>query len=88
MARCYLNGAVIPVDGGRVALRGVLVLRFHGRADRRADRRPVRGRERGRPLQKQTLNLNLRRRIVQDVPVGMALEGLTAGDLAYHNESG
>jgi enoyl-CoA hydratase/carnithine racemase len=38
-----------------------------------------------RTLQKQTLNLNLRRRIVQDVPFGMALEGLTAGDLAYQN---
>jgi enoyl-CoA hydratase/carnithine racemase len=36
-----------------------------------------------RALQKQTLNLNLRRRIVGDVPVGMALEGLTAADLAY-----
>ncbi len=38
-----------------------------------------------RTLQKQTLNLNLRRRITQDVPFGMALEGLTAADLAYHN---
>jgi enoyl-CoA hydratase/carnithine racemase len=37
-----------------------------------------------RSLQRQTLNLNLRRRIVQDVPFGMALEGLTAADLAYH----
>ncbi|MEW2548953.1 enoyl-CoA hydratase/isomerase family protein [Streptomyces sp. NPDC047002] len=36
-----------------------------------------------RSLQKQTLNRNLRRRIVQDVPFGMALEGLTAADLAY-----
>jgi enoyl-CoA hydratase/carnithine racemase len=36
-----------------------------------------------RSLQKQTLNLNLRRRIIQDVPFGMALEGLTAADLAY-----
>jgi enoyl-CoA hydratase/carnithine racemase len=36
-----------------------------------------------RSLQKQTLNLNMRRRIVQDVPFGMALEGLTAADLAY-----
>jgi enoyl-CoA hydratase/carnithine racemase len=36
-----------------------------------------------RSLQKQTLNINLRRRIVSDVPFGMALEGLTAGDLAY-----
>jgi enoyl-CoA hydratase/carnithine racemase len=37
-----------------------------------------------RSLQKQTLNMNLRRRITQDVPFGMALEGLTAADLAYH----
>jgi len=36
-----------------------------------------------RALQKQTLNVNLRRRIIQDVPFGMALEGLTAADLAY-----
>jgi enoyl-CoA hydratase/carnithine racemase len=36
-----------------------------------------------RTLQKQTLNLSLRRRITQDVPFGMALEGLTAADLAY-----
>jgi enoyl-CoA hydratase/carnithine racemase len=36
-----------------------------------------------RTLQKQTLNLNLRRRITNDVPIGMALEGLTAADLAY-----
>ena len=36
-----------------------------------------------RSLQKQTLNLSLRRRITQDVPFGMALEGLTAADLAY-----
>jgi enoyl-CoA hydratase/carnithine racemase len=36
-----------------------------------------------RSLQKQTLNLNLRRRITEDVPFGMALEGLTAADLAY-----
>ncbi|MBO0882074.1 MAG: enoyl-CoA hydratase/isomerase family protein [Mycobacterium sp.] len=36
-----------------------------------------------RTLQKQTLNVNLRRRIVQDVPFGMSLEGLTAADLAY-----
>lgn len=36
-----------------------------------------------RTLQKQTLNANLRRRIIQDVPFGMALEGLTAADLAY-----
>jgi enoyl-CoA hydratase/carnithine racemase len=38
-----------------------------------------------RTLQKQTLNANLRRRIVQDVPYGMALEGLTAADLPYQN---
>jgi enoyl-CoA hydratase/carnithine racemase len=36
-----------------------------------------------RTLQKQTLNVNLRRRIIQDVPFGMALEGLTAADLPY-----
>jgi hypothetical protein len=30
-----------------------------------------------RTLQKQMLNVNLRRRIIQDVPFGMALEGLT-----------
>jgi enoyl-CoA hydratase/carnithine racemase len=36
-----------------------------------------------RTLQKQTLNLNLRRRIIQDVPYGMALEGLTAADIPY-----
>ena len=40
-----------------------------------------------RTLQKQTLNLNLRRRITQDVPFGMALEGLTAADLAYQNSA-
>ena len=39
-----------------------------------------------RSLQKQTLNLNLRRRITADVPFGMALEGLTAADLAYQNQ--
>ena len=39
------------------------------------------GGPRYRALQKQTLNANLRRRIVQDVPFGMALEGLTAADL-------
>jgi enoyl-CoA hydratase/carnithine racemase len=39
-----------------------------------------------RSLQKQTLNLNLRRRITHDVPFGMALEGLTAADLAYENQ--
>jgi enoyl-CoA hydratase/carnithine racemase len=36
-----------------------------------------------RRLQKQTLNQRLRRRIVEGVPYGMALEGLTASDLAY-----
>lgn len=36
-----------------------------------------------RSLQKQTLNRNLRARIVQDVPFGMALEGLTAADQPY-----
>ena len=36
-----------------------------------------------RSLQKQTLNQKLRRRIVEGVPYGMALEGLTAADLAY-----
>jgi enoyl-CoA hydratase/carnithine racemase len=39
-----------------------------------------------RTLQKQTLNLNLRRRITQDVPFGMAIEGLTAADLAYQHQ--
>jgi enoyl-CoA hydratase/carnithine racemase len=39
-----------------------------------------------RTLQKQTLNLNMRRRITQDVPFGMALEGLTAADLAYQKQ--
>jgi enoyl-CoA hydratase/carnithine racemase len=38
-----------------------------------------------RTLQKQTLNINLRRRITQDVPFGMALEGLTAADLTYQD---
>lgn len=33
--------------------------------------------------QKQTLNQRLRRRIVEGVPYGMALEGLTAANLAY-----
>jgi enoyl-CoA hydratase/carnithine racemase len=36
-----------------------------------------------RSLQKQTLNLNLRRRITMDVPIGMALEGMTAADQPY-----
>jgi enoyl-CoA hydratase/carnithine racemase len=40
-----------------------------------------------RTLQKQTLNLNLRRRITEDVPFGMALEGLTAADLAYQSQA-
>ncbi|GAA3739523.1 enoyl-CoA hydratase/isomerase family protein [Streptomyces tremellae] len=40
-----------------------------------------------RSLQKQTLNRNLRKRIVQDVPFGMALEGLTAADLAYQPQA-
>lgn len=39
-----------------------------------------------RSLQKQTLNLNLRRRITHDVPFGMALEGLTAADLSYNGQ--
>jgi enoyl-CoA hydratase/carnithine racemase len=38
-----------------------------------------------RSLQKQTLNVNLRRRLTQDVPFGMALEGLTASDLTYQD---
>lgn len=40
-----------------------------------------------RTLQKQTLNSNLRRRIIQDVPFGMALEGLTAANLPYQNQA-
>jgi enoyl-CoA hydratase/carnithine racemase len=40
-----------------------------------------------RALQRQTLNINLRRRIIQDVPFGMALEGLTAADLAYQGKT-
>jgi enoyl-CoA hydratase/carnithine racemase len=39
-----------------------------------------------RSLQKQTLNINLRQRITQDVPFGMALEGLTAADLSYNSQ--
>jgi enoyl-CoA hydratase/carnithine racemase len=39
-----------------------------------------------RSLQKQTLNANLRRRITQDVPFGMALEGLTAADQPYRGQ--
>lgn len=38
-----------------------------------------------RSLQKQTLNMNLRRRIVTDVPFGMALEGLTAAEQPYQD---
>jgi enoyl-CoA hydratase/carnithine racemase len=40
-----------------------------------------------RTLQKQTLNVNLRRRIIQDVPFGMALEGLTAADKPYQGQA-
>jgi enoyl-CoA hydratase/carnithine racemase len=40
-----------------------------------------------RKLQKQTLNQRLRRRIVEGVPYGMALEGLTAADLAYQQQT-
>ena len=36
-----------------------------------------------RSLQKQTLNLNMRRRLAEDVPFGMALENLTAADQPY-----
>ena len=36
-----------------------------------------------RSLQKQTLNQKLLRRIIEGMPFGMALEGLTAADLAY-----
>ena len=36
-----------------------------------------------RSLQKQTLNQRLLRRLIEAVPYGMALEGLTAADLAY-----
>jgi enoyl-CoA hydratase/carnithine racemase len=39
-----------------------------------------------RAPQKQTLNLNLRRRSVQDVALGMALEALAAADLAYQDQ--
>jgi enoyl-CoA hydratase/carnithine racemase len=37
--------------------------------------------------QKQTLNQALRRRIIEGVPYGMALEGLTAANLAYLQSS-
>jgi enoyl-CoA hydratase/carnithine racemase len=40
-----------------------------------------------RTLQKQTLNLNLHRRISEDVPFGMALEGLTAADQPYQDQA-
>jgi enoyl-CoA hydratase/carnithine racemase len=40
-----------------------------------------------RSLQKQTLNQRLLRRIVEGVPFGMALEGLTAADLAYQQQA-
>jgi hypothetical protein len=40
-----------------------------------------------RTLQKQTLNLNLRRRPLQDVPFGTALEGLTAAEIPYQNQA-
>jgi enoyl-CoA hydratase/carnithine racemase len=36
-----------------------------------------------RSLQKQTLNQRMLRRLIEGVPFGMALEGLTAADLAY-----
>ena len=38
-----------------------------------------------RSLQKQVLNQNMRRRIVNDVPFGMALEAMTAADLPYQS---
>jgi enoyl-CoA hydratase/carnithine racemase len=41
-----------------------------------------------RRLQKQTLNQRLRRRIVEGVPYGMALEGLTASDMVYQRAAG
>jgi enoyl-CoA hydratase/carnithine racemase len=41
-----------------------------------------------RTLQKQTLNMNLRRRITSDVPFGMALEAMTCADLAYQKGTG
>lgn len=39
-----------------------------------------------RRLQKQTLNQRLRRRIIEGVPYGMALEGLTSADLVYQQQ--
>jgi hypothetical protein len=41
-----------------------------------------------RTLQKQTLNQRVRRRIIEGVPYGMALEGLTASDLPYQRQAG
>jgi hypothetical protein len=40
-----------------------------------------------RKLQKHTLNQRLRRRIIEGVPYGMALAGLTAADLPYQGQS-
>lgn len=40
-----------------------------------------------RSPRKQTLNRNLRKRIIQDVPFGMALEGLTAADMPYQPQT-
>lgn len=40
-----------------------------------------------RRLQKQTLNQHLLRRLVEGIPFGMALEGLTAADLAYQSRN-
>jgi enoyl-CoA hydratase/carnithine racemase len=39
-----------------------------------------------RRLQKQTLNQRMLRRIIEGVPFGMALEGLTCADLAYQGQ--
>jgi len=50
-----------------------------GRSRRSAEARPL------SVAAKAALNLKLRRRITQDVPFGMALEGLTAAELAYEN---
>jgi ABC-type amino acid transport substrate-binding protein len=38
-------------------------------------------------LQKQTLNQRQRRRIIEGVPYGMALGGLTAADLPYQGQA-
>jgi enoyl-CoA hydratase/carnithine racemase len=40
-----------------------------------------------RSLQKQTLNRNVRNRLLQEVPFGMALEGLTAADMPYQQQA-